>query len=537
MPAKPVASASIEDSRTLDPSKRPVLHIVCDRDVGLFNLALGVISHTYWALNEERIPIIYYHKNNCYWTPNGYHGRDSVWEYYFEPVIPEYPVSQIPPNILKAISDDPPQGTDPGRFIDEFAFVSNDGAWGVTVDGEGLRGPATDRPSSRKIREIASAIIRDRIRPRDYIVEKANRFFEEHLAGRYVIGVHIRGTDAIVDRTRHIQQSGVYYQKYAAVLRRLLRKNPGALIFVASDEQASVDQIRSSFSGVIAYDSIRHVGGEVAGSGPAGGIMPAYLTQDPDRAAQNGEEAVIEYMLLCRCNYLVHNYSSIPRMVLLTVPGMPETNVDESSLLRQVGAVLRRRLPVWRAKTDDASNFTRLSDLPPLPKLSGAAIRWNLIEGLNVQVLQGTAIVPGQRILRLVAAGENRRHALGVQFGPLDRGRIYRASAWVKAAVGARVMIEAGDIVDLDTKNSLNAGVAQFDLASRSVINCNGDILASGVDVAADGWKKVWVDLRNRHRRIFASIGLLEAPDNYDIFAAAGQSMVLGGFEISPLHA
>ena len=131
-----------------------------------------------------------------------------------------------------------------------------------------------------------------------------------------------------MDTTRHVRQAPVNFRKYFAVLRRLRREHPEALIFVASDEQASVDRIRNAFDGVIAYDSIRHQGGEIAGRGPAGGIMPAYLTKDPDRAAKNGEEAVIEYLLLCRSNYLVHNLSSIPRMVLLTVPDMPETNID-----------------------------------------------------------------------------------------------------------------------------------------------------------------------------------------------------------------
>ena len=105
------------------------------------------------------------------------------------------------------------------------------------------------------------------------------------------------------------------------------------MIFVASDEQDSVDRVQNAFANVVTYDSVRHLSGEAAGWGPAGGLMPAYLTLDPDRAAQNGEDAVIDYMLLCRSNYLVHNYSSIPRAVLLTVPGMPDTNVgsDESS--------------------------------------------------------------------------------------------------------------------------------------------------------------------------------------------------------------
>ena len=77
-----VASADIETSTTPDASKPAVLHIVCDRVVGLFNLPLGVIPHTLWALSEGRIAIIYYDKNNCYWTPNDHRGRNTVWNIF-----------------------------------------------------------------------------------------------------------------------------------------------------------------------------------------------------------------------------------------------------------------------------------------------------------------------------------------------------------------------------------------------------------------------------------------------------------------------
>ena len=277
MQASSVASSDIEASTTPAASKPTVLHIVCDRDVGLFNLVQGVIPHTYYALKEGRIPIVYYSKNNCYWTPDGYRGRDTVWEYYFEPVIPEYPVSRIPPHVLQSIAENPPRNTEPGYFVNECAFVSNHGFWGINVDGEALRGPGTHEAPSRRMRELTSSIVRHYIRPRDYILEKVNRFFHEYMSNRYVIGVHIRGTDALGDPDRHVKMSSVNFRRYVSVLRRLLRKNPNALIFVASDEQASVDRIRKTFSGVIAYDSIRHHGGELAGRGPAGGLHARLL--------------------------------------------------------------------------------------------------------------------------------------------------------------------------------------------------------------------------------------------------------------------
>jgi hypothetical protein len=184
-------------------------------------------------------------------------------------------------------------------------------------------------------------------------------------------------------------------------------------------------------------------------------------------------------------------------------------------------------------RTDIVTKVTTISELPPLPESSSAPNRWDLIEGLNAEVVQESAVVSGQRILRLVAVGADGRHALGARFGDLAPGGIYRATAWVKAAPGVSVMIEARDSFDPHTGNPSNYGVARFDLAAQ-VVNSTGDIIASGVDAAADDWAKVWVDLRSRDGQIFALIGLLEGRNNRHVFAAAGQSVIFGGFEIAP---
>jgi hypothetical protein len=146
---------------------------------------------------------------------------------------------------------------------------------------------------------------------------------------------------------------------------------------------------------------------------------------------------------------------------------------------------------------------------------------WDLItEGLSAEVVQGSAVVSGQRIVRLVAVGPDR-HTVGERFGGLASNGVYRVVAWVKAQRGVRVMIEARDSVDPNTGKPSNSGVAKFDLGGHSVINSNGDILASGVEAASDNWVKVWVDLRSRDGKIFALIGLLEGRNNEHIFEAA----------------
>ena len=91
--------------------------------------------------------------------------------------------------------------------------------------------------------------------------------------------------------------------------------------------------MEAAFPGrVIAYDSVRHESGEAAGQGPTGWIMPAYISADRDVAVRNGEDAVVEYLLLSRCDYLVHNGSSLARAVLLNAPELPHINTRRKGL-------------------------------------------------------------------------------------------------------------------------------------------------------------------------------------------------------------
>ena len=322
------------DENVASSENRQVLHLICDRDVGLFALILSVVPHVHWALREGRIPIVYYANGSIYWTPNGYRGRDTVWEYYFEPVVPTHPVSEIPAEIRELLATRPLFQQHHGYFADEFTFVTNHQTGPVRLHRENIKGHVD--PSMR-LRKFTSAIIRDHIRPRDYINQKVNRFFEEHLARRYVIGVHIRGTDALVDQGRVLKVDRINFLRYCELIDRLVREHPDAAIFVASDAKLSVDRICERFGErVVAYDAIRHISGDLAGKGPTGRIMPAYLSESPDTAARSGEEAVIEYLLLCRCNHLVHNGSGFARAVLLTVPEMPFSNTLSAAVFWRI---------------------------------------------------------------------------------------------------------------------------------------------------------------------------------------------------------
>lgn len=305
-----------------------VLHVIRERDVGLFSLLQQVMANIPWALHEKRLPVVDFRDRTAYWMPEGYRGASSVWEYYFEPVVADLPSSAISDFVNTAVEDSYPDQNELGFFATDHAFVSNHFGDHPGLHGVAPSVPYTTGNPDQSLREWTSAILSRFVRPRAYICDKVDSFFDAHMSGSEVIGVHARGTDAVSTREkRAYRQGSLNLERFEDVIEGLLDERPAARVFVATDAQSSLDRLKTRFGErVIAYDVVRHLDGEAAGSGPTGAIMPAYILAGDGTAAQNGEDAIVEYLLLGRCAHLVHNGAGLATTVLLRNPSMPHTN-------------------------------------------------------------------------------------------------------------------------------------------------------------------------------------------------------------------
>jgi hypothetical protein len=308
--------------------KPTVVHIIRERDVGLFSLIQQVIANIPWALREGRIPIADLQERTSYWTPNGRHGSHSVWEYYFEPIVSRFPASSIANALRTHIDRNFPDQNNPGYFVDASTYVSNHYGDHPALRGKAPVIPYTTGNPTITLRRQTAAITRDFVRPLPQVTRKVDAFYKQRMAGRDVIGVLVRGTDAVsAEETRHYRKGSLDLSRYVRVLEDLMTRMPKAKILVATDDDASLQRLLSVFGHqVIAYETVRHREGASAGRGPTGCIMPAYITTDREKAAQNGEDAVVEHLLLSRCNHLVHNGASLATTVLLREPRLGHTN-------------------------------------------------------------------------------------------------------------------------------------------------------------------------------------------------------------------
>ena len=305
------------------------LHIFCERNVGMFSLIQQVVANIPWALAEHRIPIVYFSKRCAYWTPEGYADRQTVWEYYFEPLFPEYSVNEIPDDVLEAIELDFPKDNEIGQSPYPNIWVSNHFGDHRNLKGKTLSIPYKWDDPDEDLRRVTAELIRKYVRPRFFICQKTDAFFEREMQGHYVIGVHVRGTDAVSScETRAFRKGSLNLENFARTIGKKLESVSDARIFVATDDQNSLDYLRGTFGNrVIACDSLRHQGGEVTAQSSTGALIPAYILGNQGNAARNGEEAIIEYLLLCRCQHLVHNGDSLARTVLLSRIDIAHANV------------------------------------------------------------------------------------------------------------------------------------------------------------------------------------------------------------------
>jgi hypothetical protein len=119
----------------------PVLHVCCERDVGLFSLVQQVTANVPWAFQEGRLSVADFRHRTCYSTPSGYRDRDSVWEYYFEPIVAQYPAAAIPERLRAAMEQRFPVQTEPGYVVDGHAYISNNFGDHLSVRGKGAENP------------------------------------------------------------------------------------------------------------------------------------------------------------------------------------------------------------------------------------------------------------------------------------------------------------------------------------------------------------------------------------------------------------
>ena len=322
------------------------LLIIQERDVGLFSMLLQILNTLFLLESQQikRTPVVIMGRGISYFHEAGHEGRRTAWEYYFEPVV----IHVSEDDVLAALGDRalelleckrkylehargaiefphnihllPPLTTRDKSNLAELEHLvgSMDWAWTESFN------PIVDGKSHAQPEDTSGnypGLVEHYIRPREHVLNKVRNLFDARLKGFHIIGVHVRGTDGHSAPARGVELPFDRYfheidQRLAMVGRDSCR------IFLATDEQYVVSRFEQRFGDLLVYyDAVRNTDSEnVFGTGPTGQVMPAYITNGGISATQNGEDAAVEYSLLCKSDLLIHNLSSLSLAARLSVP-------------------------------------------------------------------------------------------------------------------------------------------------------------------------------------------------------------------------
>ena len=316
------------------------LFVMRERDVGLFSLVQQVISNLPRAEAMALHPLALFGAGCVYYTAAGHRDRDTVWEYYFEPLDPAHPASALAGPRRDELMAERVDHESPGRWLNQDHYLTNN--FGDHPDIADRTIPVLRAWVDPDVvtRRRAAALIERYVRPRAELAARARAFGEAVLSGGPVLGLHIRGTDAVAPEEEAPDRIGMLkMRRFVTLAEGHLDAHPEGRVLVASDAQRSVDQLRNRLGPrAVALDAVRHDYGPTVGRGPEQGRIPDFLARDARAAAQNGEDAVVEYLLLRRCRLLGHNGASLARTVRLAEPDLAHVNLH-----RPVRAVSRAR--------------------------------------------------------------------------------------------------------------------------------------------------------------------------------------------------
>ncbi|MDP3719153.1 MAG: nodulation protein NodZ [Acidobacteriota bacterium] len=154
-----------------------------------------------------------------------------------------------------------------------------------------------------------AALVQQHVTVRQDVNDIVDNFIGQHWTGHHVIGVHYRGTDKSDDARR------VPYEEVASVVHEAMRRagTERCRVFLATDEQAFVDFMRTRFSAQLCYrEMFRSIDGR-----------PIDVVNS-DGNHRKGLDAVVDCLLLSRSHTLIRTASNLSLCATLFNPRVPD---------------------------------------------------------------------------------------------------------------------------------------------------------------------------------------------------------------------
>ncbi len=297
-----------------DPTSREILN-------GCHKVLLIVINHSNagffayvtFALNQLRhceahklFPVVYFGPVSGKGR-NAFHDAghgDNTWDYYFEPV------ASLGYTDIKARLDDP---GDP-LSQDNVIQLTPERLWQLHKrDPDGIynypygyfrRNKPGDLASWYDAqRSLAHGYVDRYVRVRQHIMDIVDQFHTSHLEGHKILGIHMRGSDKGTAQALPRLMRIVHPVEYFPEIDRYIDANGDCRIFLATDQQQFVEQVRDRYGDRLVVRRAQRASAFGDGANP--------FQKNSGSPYFKGEEVLVDCLLLARSDFLLKCTSAV----------------------------------------------------------------------------------------------------------------------------------------------------------------------------------------------------------------------------------
>jgi len=311
---------------------------------GFFSNFFEVLGYALWCERNCITPLAYggrfcndTYRRNLYWAEEGYNGARNVWEYFFEPLSGKSINCFLYPDNF-------------GRNTREYIFAPDGSGIGLTkcvtpaaiakIENErreelnlpavslssGLeqfsrtRGYAKvwrmlayqrDYPSCQ-YRRTVNEIICKYVKIKPNVQARVDRFYDMHMAGKEVVGLHVRSTDNVNSEHRPIDLA-----RYCHLIDS---HSSTSLIYVATDSAKVLAQLKERYANRLLCGACErsHDG------------KPVHTNHTKRVTCGNpllGEQVLSDAILLSKTSFFVHGLSGVASAALFFNPDLAHRSV------------------------------------------------------------------------------------------------------------------------------------------------------------------------------------------------------------------
>ncbi len=268
---------------------------------GFGAIILVTINQLRYCERENIYPVVSYTAEckNAFLDPTM---GGELWEQYFEPVMPlSYQMFKehsktidLSKHILKLSSDEAIKiSEEHPESVYSFPF----GKWRTQDLGDLDEWYAKERAKGRET-------IGTYVKPKAHILQKVESFYQENFSNKFVLGIHIRGTDL---HYAPVVSPAEYFPHIDA----WLEKEPTLKIFLATDQAQYIPVFEQQYGDRIVYSDAFRSDNEVA-----------PFQRNELSPYKKGEDVLLDILLLSKVDFLIKGSSNVGEMAMYFNPNL-----------------------------------------------------------------------------------------------------------------------------------------------------------------------------------------------------------------------